>query len=97
MTFLAGAGLTYPLTIFEGKNGFAKAVSGSFDDAILRQRSGDFQILKNCTKLWPCAGTVQAPIAAALEIAGRHHLDPEEISTVTVGLSDFAYKLLVAV
>jgi len=92
---LARAGLTYPLTIFEGKNGFAKAVSGSFDDAILRQRSGDFQILKNCTKLWPCAGTVQAPIAAALEI-GKRHLDPEEISTVTVGLSDFAYKQQVA-
>ena len=92
---LARAGLTYPLTIFEGKNGFAKAVSGSFDDAILRQRSGDFQILKNCTKLWPCAGTVQAPIAAALEIA-RRHLDPDEISTVTVGLSDFAYKQQVA-
>jgi 2-methylcitrate dehydratase len=92
---LARAGLTYPLTIFEGKNGFAKAVSGSFDDAILRQRSGDFQILKNCTKLWPCAGTVQAPIAAALEIRKRH-LDPEEISTVTVELSDFAYKQQVA-
>jgi 2-methylcitrate dehydratase len=92
---LARAGLTYPLTIFEGKNGFARAVTGSFDDTILRQRSGDFQILKNCTKLWPCAGTVQAPIAAALEI-GRRHLDPEEISTVTVALSDFAYKQQVA-
>jgi 2-methylcitrate dehydratase len=88
---LARAGLTYPLTIFEGKNGFAKIVSGTFDDAILRKRSGDFQILKSCIKLWPCVGTAQAPIAAALEIRKRQPR-PEEISTVTVALSDFAYK-----
>jgi 2-methylcitrate dehydratase len=88
---LARAGLIYPLTIFEGKNGFANVVSGTLDDTILRQRSGDFQILKSCIKLWPCVGTSQAPIAAALEIRKRLPR-PEEISTVTVALSDFAYR-----
>jgi 2-methylcitrate dehydratase len=88
---LARAGLTYPLTIFEGEHGFAKMVSGSLDEAILRKRSGDFQILKSCIKLWPCVGTAQAPIAAALEI---HKRQPRagEISTITVALSDFAYR-----
>jgi 2-methylcitrate dehydratase len=88
---LARAGLTYPLTIFEGEYGFAKMVSGSFDDAILRKRSGDFQILKSCIKLWPCVGTAQAPIAAALDVHKRQPRS-EEISTVTVALSDFAYR-----
>jgi len=88
---LARAGLTYPLTIFEGDYGFAKIVSGSFDEAILRKRSGDFQILKSCIKLWPCVGTAQAPIAAALEIHKRRPRS-EEISTITVALSDFAYR-----
>ncbi len=88
---LAQAGLAYPLTIFEGHDGFAKVVSGTFDDAILRSRTGDFQILKSCTKLWPCVGTAQAPVAAALEIRQRQPR-PEEISTITVALSDFAYK-----
>jgi 2-methylcitrate dehydratase len=88
---LARGGLIYPLTVFEGKNGLAHAVSGSFDDVILRQRSGDFQILKSCIKLWPCAGTIQAPIAAALEVRKRLVGD-EEISAVTVALSDFAYR-----
>jgi len=92
---LARAGLDYPLTIFEGKNGFGQAVSGSFDEAVLRIRSGDFQILKSCIKLWPCAGTIQAPIAAALQI-GRQQLRAEEISAVTVELSEFAYKQQVA-
>jgi 2-methylcitrate dehydratase len=92
---LARAGLTYPLTIFEGENGFAKMVSGSLDEAILRKRSGDFQILKSCIKLWPCVGTAQAPIAAALEI---HKRQPraEEISSIRVALSDFAYRQQIA-
>jgi len=88
---LARAGLAYPLTIFEGEYGFAKMVAASFDEAILRQRSGDFQILKSCIKLWPCVGTAQAPIAAALEIYKRQP-GSEEISAITVALSDFAYR-----
>jgi 2-methylcitrate dehydratase len=88
---LARAGLAYPLTIFEGENGFAKMVAGSLDEAILRKRSGDFQILKSCIKLWPCVGTAQAPIAAALEIRKRQP-GAEEISAITVALSDFAYR-----
>jgi 2-methylcitrate dehydratase len=88
---LARAGLTYPLTIFEGRSGFAKIVSGKLDEAILRKRTGDFQILKSCIKLWPCVGTSQAPIAAALEIRKRQ-FHAENISGVTVGLSDFAYR-----
>ncbi|HEY6254589.1 MAG TPA: MmgE/PrpD family protein [Xanthobacteraceae bacterium] len=92
---LAQAGLAYPLTIFEGENGFAKMVSGSFDDAILRQRTGELQILKSCIKLWPCVGTAQAPIAAALEIYKRQP-GAEEISAIAVGLSDFAYRQQIA-
>ena len=88
---LARAGLSYPLTIFEGESGFAKMVSGPLDETILRQRSGDFQILKSCIKLWPCVGTAQAPIAAALEIQ-RRQPRAEEIARITVALSDFAYR-----
>jgi len=88
---LAHAGIAYPLTIFEGENGFAKIVAGSLDEAILRRRAGDFQILKSCIKLWPCVGTAQAPIAAALDIYKRQ-LVAEEITAITVGLSDFAYR-----
>ena len=88
---LARAGLAYPLTIFEGKYGFAKVVSGKLDEVVLRQRTGEFQILKSCIKLWPSVGTAQAPIAAALAIR-KQLARPEDISTITVGLSDFAYK-----
>ena len=87
---LARAGLTYPLTIFEGENGYGKIVSGTLDQDILRKRSGDFQILKSCIKLWPCVGTAQAPIAAALEIRKRQ--PRPDVASITVALSDFAYR-----
>jgi 2-methylcitrate dehydratase len=92
---LARAGLAYPLTIFEGENGFARIVAGSFDEAILRQRSGEFGILKSCIKLWPCVGTAQAPIAAAIEVHGRHP-DTDDIAGIAVALSDFAYRQQIA-
>jgi 2-methylcitrate dehydratase len=92
---LARAGLSYPLTIFEGENGFAKMVSGPLDETILRQRSGDFQILKSCIKLWPCVGTAQAPIAAALDVYKKQPR-ADDIAAITVALSDFAYRQQIA-
>jgi 2-methylcitrate dehydratase len=88
---LAREGLTYPLTMLDGEYGFGNMVSGALDESVLRNRTGEFQILKSCIKLWPCVGTAQAPIAAALEI---HQQQPhaDEIERVTVGLSEFAYR-----
>jgi 2-methylcitrate dehydratase len=87
---LARAGLSYPLTILEGDNGYGKMVTGSLDEAVLRRRPSQFEILKSSIKLWPCVGTAQAPIAAALEI--RRQMQPgDEISGVTVALCEFAY------
>jgi 2-methylcitrate dehydratase len=92
---LAQAGLAYPLTIFEGAYGFGKMVSGALDETLLRERTGEFGILKSCIKLWPCVGTAQAPIAAALDIQRRHPA-ADDIASVTVSLSDFAYKQQIA-
>lgn len=88
---LAQQGLTYPLTILEGVYGYGKKVTGALREEILRERTGDFQILKSCTKMWPCFVYGQAPIAAALEIYGRT-VKPEEIQSITVPLSRYAYE-----
>lgn len=91
---LAREGLSYPLTMLDGEYGFGKLVA-ALDDSILRNRTGEFEIVKSCIKLWPCVGTAQAPIAAALEI---HKQQPrqDEIDHVTVGLSAFAYRQQIA-
>ena len=88
---LAREGLTYPLTMLDGEYGYGRMVAGALDESVLRNRTGEFQILKSCIKLWPCVGTAQAPIAAALEIH-KQWPKAEEIERVTVGLSEFAYR-----
>jgi 2-methylcitrate dehydratase len=92
---LAREGLEYPLTMLDGQYGYGKMVPGVLDEAVLRKRSGDFEILKSCIKLWPCVGTAQAPIAAALEIY-KQQPRADEIERVTVSLSDFTYRQQIA-
>jgi 2-methylcitrate dehydratase len=88
---LAQQGLSYPVTILEGVYGFGKKVTGALREDLLRQRTGDFQILKSCTKMWPCFMYGQAPIAAALEIHKRN-VNTAEIQSITVPLSEYAYE-----
>lgn len=88
---LARGGLTYPLTILEGTAGYGKVVAGRLQEKVLRERSGDFQIVKSCFKMWPCFVYGQSPIAAALEIY-RKKVVPGEIQSITIGLSDLAYR-----
>ena len=88
---LAQEGLTYPLTIFEGVYGFGNKVTGELREDILRERAGDFQILKSCTKMWPCFVYGQAPIAAAIEVHDQG-ANLQEIESITVLLSQGAYE-----
>ncbi len=92
---LAREGLTYPLTMLDGEYGYGKMVPGTLDESVLRNRTGEFQIVKSCIKLWPCVGTAQAPIAAALEIY-KQQPRADEFEHVTVGLSEFAYRQQIA-
>src|SRR4029077_15487850 len=88
---LAQAGLTYPLTILEGTAGYGKVAAGKLKDEILRQRTGEVQIVKSFFKIWPCFVYGQTPIATALEIY-RKKPAPEEIQSITVSVSETAYQ-----
>jgi 2-methylcitrate dehydratase len=87
---LAQGGLQYPLTIADGESGYGKIVNGGLKAEVLRSRSGDYQILKSCNKMWPSIGTSQAPIAAALQIR-RRGVRADDIRQVALHLSDFGY------
>src|SRR4029450_105803 len=87
---LARAGMDYPDTLIDGDSGYAKVIVGDADQAILRSQTTDFHILKSCYKMWPSIGTSQAPIAAALSL--RKDIPADDIETIAVGLSDFAYE-----
>ena len=88
---LAQAGLTYPLSVIDGKEGFGRVITGVLKEDLLRTRSGEFQIMKSCNKMWPCAATVQAPIAAAIKVHDQK-APADEIESIAIGLTAAAYK-----
>ncbi len=89
---LARVGLTGPLTILEGDCGYGPVVAGALDGELLRGRPDEFQILKSCIKMWPCVFVAQSPVAAALKARQEHPFASEEVDTIVVYLSDFAYQ-----
>jgi 2-methylcitrate dehydratase len=88
---LSRGGLSYPLSIMDGEFSYGKLVSRGLKEDVLRRRSGDYEIMKSCMKMWPSIGTSQAPIAAALELRGRG-VQAGDIRSVTLHLSDFGYR-----
>jgi 2-methylcitrate dehydratase len=88
---LSRGGVSYPLTILEGEYGYGKHVSRGLKEEVLRGRSGDYEVMKSCMKMWPSIGTSQAPIAAALQLRERG-VKANDIRTVTLHLSEFGYE-----
>ncbi len=88
---LASAGVTGPLSVIDGKYGFATMVAGKFNPKPLRKHDGRYHILRSCIKVWPCLFVAQAPIAAAVELY-KQGVRAADITKITIALSDFAYK-----
>jgi 2-methylcitrate dehydratase PrpD len=87
---LAAAGLTGPLTIFEGKRGIFRLFSEGKDPTIERYWQGDFYILKTMFKLHPCAGTLHAAIDCVAKIQREHGVKADDVISIEVGLVDWA-------
>jgi 2-methylcitrate dehydratase len=87
---LARGGLQYPPTVMDGTSGYGKVVNNGLKEDVLRRRTGDYEIMKSCTKMWPSIGTSQAPIAAALALREKG-VKSADIRAITLRLSDFGY------
>jgi 2-methylcitrate dehydratase len=67
-TMLASQGATGPLSIFEGKGGLNQAFLAGADLNLLREPIRDhFRISDVSIKAYPCIGTAQSMVAAALQ------------------------------
>ncbi len=88
---LARAGMTGPLTVFEGTGGYAEVVVGALDGDVMRKRPEEFLLLTSCIKLWPCVFVAQAPIAAALKLRRQSKVSPDKIEKIVIHLSEFSY------
>jgi 2-methylcitrate dehydratase len=88
-SLLAAQGATGPLSIFEGKGGLGKAFLAGADLSLLMEPIRDhFRISDVSIKAYPCIGTAQSMVAAALE-ARTVVADPlKEITQLEVLMAD---------
>jgi 2-methylcitrate dehydratase len=88
---LAHHGVTGPLTLMEGKAGWADTVAGAVDVAALcAPLDGRYRLTDTCIKPYPVVATATAPVRAAIELhrAGLPPLD--QIARMIVHLPAFA-------
>ena len=87
---LAQAGLTGPLTIFEGPRGIHNLFTERQPKDPESFWDGSFHILNTMVKLHPMVGTVHAPLDALEMVLARRPATAEEIEHVEVGMVAWA-------
>jgi 2-methylcitrate dehydratase PrpD len=91
---LAKRGARGPLQIFEGEDGYLKAVSDEVKQDLLTQGLGeDFEILKVYVKLYAACRHAHAPIDAVFEALKGQSVEPEQITKVSVETYSAAVRL----
>jgi 2-methylcitrate dehydratase PrpD len=83
---LAKAGLTGPLTIFEGKYGMVRMLARKDDPTLLVDGfNEDFGVLHVEYKYHPVNISIQSPINLLTELVRSHDLKPADIERIDVG------------
>jgi 2-methylcitrate dehydratase PrpD len=91
---LAKRGARGPLQIFEGADGYLKAVSDEVKDDLLTKGLGtEYEILNVYVKLYAACRHAHAPIDAVLEALKGQSIEPEEITRVSVETYSAAVRL----
>ncbi|MBW1716112.1 MAG: MmgE/PrpD family protein [Deltaproteobacteria bacterium] len=91
---LAQKGAQGPLAIFEGEDGFLKAVTDDVKgDLLARDLGREFEILKVYLKLYAACRHAHASIDAALKAFDQTHIDPTEIKKISVETYPAAIRL----
>lgn len=87
----AKAGLTGPLSIFEGKRGIFHCFGGDDDlgaaDAMVDGFGKDFGVLRAGHKTLPVAATIQSPILLFAEIVRDNGVTADDVERIDVGLA----------
>lgn len=90
----ARRGARGPQAIFEGEDGLFKAVTDEVKkDHLTRGLGETFEILKAYIKFYAACRHAHAPIDAALEVLKKSHLQPSEISQISVETYPAAIRL----
>lgn len=91
---MAGKGFSGPKEIFEGEDGFLKAVADGVNKESLTANIGKKLEINNVyLKLYSACRHAHAPIDAVLEIQKREGIEPDEIKAITVETYPAAVRL----
>lgn len=91
-TFLAGAGVTGPREVFEGKLGFMETVVGPFD--IEWTPAALEAVLETDLKRHDAEGHAQSVLEAVLQLRAREHPDPAAVERIRVWVCGAAYEII---
>jgi 2-methylcitrate dehydratase PrpD len=91
---LAREGITGARRIFEGKTGiFGLYNRGDYDPSALTADLGQrFEVTNLSYKPYPCCRITHSAITGALTLVKEHHITPEQIQEVEVGVNKMAYN-----
>lgn len=91
---LAREGITGARRIFEGKTGiFGLYQRGDYDATALTADLGHrFEVTNLSYKPYPCCRITHSAITGAVILVKEHHIKPEQIQEVSVGVNKIAYK-----
>jgi len=93
-SILAEKGAKGPLHIFEGEDGYLKAVADEVDTNLLTCNLGrEFEILNVYLKLHAACRHAHASMDAALEAFSESHIDPSEIKEISIEIYPAAIRL----
>lgn len=95
---LAKEGARGPSAIFEGEDGFLRAMADEINTDLLTRDLGQrFEITSTYTKFYAACRHCHVSIDAALATCQREHIDPEQISGIDIETYPVALKLCAAV
>ncbi|OWT77377.1 MULTISPECIES: MmgE/PrpD family protein [unclassified Achromobacter] len=90
---LARHGMTGPLQLIEGSNGWADTVAGKVDIAALTAPlDGRYRLLETSIKPYPVVATASAPVRAAIDLHGQGLPAADAIARIEVRLPSFALR-----
>jgi len=90
---LARHGMTGPLQLMEGQNGWAHTVAGQVDiQALTAPLHGRYRLLETSIKPYPVVATASAPVRAAIDLHGQGLPAADAIARIEVRLPSFALR-----
>jgi 2-methylcitrate dehydratase PrpD len=94
--FLAQKGFTGVKNVLQGKFGYYTCYHrGQYDPEVLTDGLGkSFEALDITFKRYPCCAHTHAPIEGTLKLMEKHHLKPEDIKEIHVGVNQQAFNIV---